>query len=79
MAENQLTTGSKEREVGIVNLENEPEFVYTIAKIKALGDLLTALPYKADPNLRPATLTTLGNLILDQAERLEELTGLQAD
>jgi hypothetical protein len=79
MAEDQSNTGSKEREVGIVNQENEPEFVYTIAKIKARGDLLTALPHLASPDLQSPTLNTLGHLIIDQAERMEAITGLQAD
>jgi hypothetical protein len=69
----------KEREVGLANVENESEFVYTMAKIEALGDLLSALPHLEAPYLQPPTLCTLGHLIFDEVQKMKELTGLQGD
>jgi len=63
----------------VVGAAQEAEFVYTISKIKALGDLLTALPHKETPYLQPPTLCTLGHIIVDQAERMEELAELGSD
>jgi len=63
----------------VVVAAQEAEFIYTISKIKALGDLLTALPHKEEPYLQPPTLCTLGHIIVDQAERIEELMGLNSD